>query len=107
MPTKRTSENDLGVTSGAAAAAVTARRKPVTTARKKRTVSQAEPAAILTAPQRAKTVAAQPVAAASNAPTFEQIAQLAYTIWESRGCQGGSPEEDWHAAEEKLRAGRR
>jgi len=71
-------------------------------------VSQAEPAAILSAPQRAKPATAPPVAAAavSNTPTFEQIAQLAYTIWESRGCQGGSPEEDWLAAEAQLMARR-
>lgn len=35
----------------------------------------------------------------------EKIAVLAYSYWEGRGYQGGSPEEDWLLAEEQLRAG--
>ncbi|HLK48179.1 MAG TPA: DUF2934 domain-containing protein [Bryobacteraceae bacterium] len=35
----------------------------------------------------------------------EQIARLAYALWEARGCQGGSPEEDWRLAEEQLKQG--
>ncbi len=35
-------------------------------------------------------------------PSFEEIAQLAYSYWEARGCQGGSPEEDWLRAERDL-----
>ncbi len=34
----------------------------------------------------------------------EEIARLAYSYWENRGCQGGSPEEDWFRAEEELKA---
>jgi len=33
----------------------------------------------------------------------EQIALLAYSYWQQRGCQGGSPEEDWHRAEQEIR----
>jgi hypothetical protein len=36
------------------------------------------------------------------APSHETIAQLAYSIWEARGGVGGSPEEDWLAAEAAL-----
>jgi hypothetical protein len=36
-----------------------------------------------------------------NART-EDIARLAYSLWEARGCQGGSPEEDWLRAEQEL-----
>jgi hypothetical protein len=36
-------------------------------------------------------------------PSGEQIAALAYSYWEARGCQGGSPEEDWFRAERELR----
>jgi hypothetical protein len=32
----------------------------------------------------------------------EKIALLAYTYWMQRGCQGGSPEEDWFRAEREL-----
>lgn len=32
----------------------------------------------------------------------EEIACLAYSYWEARGCQGGSPHEDWIRAEREL-----
>jgi hypothetical protein len=32
----------------------------------------------------------------------EDIAKLAYALWQQRGCPSGSPEFDWFAAEEKL-----
>lgn len=35
----------------------------------------------------------------------DEIARLAHSYWEARGCQGGSPEEDWLRAEQQLRAG--
>jgi len=34
----------------------------------------------------------------------EKIALLAYSFWEARGGQGGSPEEDWYRAEQQIRA---
>jgi hypothetical protein len=34
----------------------------------------------------------------------DDIARLAYTLWEQRGCQGTSPEEDWLRAENELRS---
>jgi hypothetical protein len=33
----------------------------------------------------------------------EEVARLAYSYWESRDHQGGSPEEDWYRAVEELR----
>ena len=43
-----------------------------------------------------------------TAPVSEQerIAQLAYSYLEARGCQGGSPEEDWVRAEQEVRSRR-
>jgi hypothetical protein len=35
--------------------------------------------------------------------SHEEIARVAYGFWEARGCQGGSPEEDWLRAEQQLR----
>ena len=32
----------------------------------------------------------------------EDIARLAYSFWEARGRQVGSPEEDWFRAEQEL-----
>jgi hypothetical protein len=34
--------------------------------------------------------------------TQDDIAQLAFSYFERRGYQGGSPEEDWLRAEEEL-----
>jgi hypothetical protein len=34
----------------------------------------------------------------------EDIAALAYTLWQSRGCPHGTPDEDWFNAEEILKA---
>ena len=39
---------------------------------------------------------------ATAAPEPDQVAELAYTLWESRGCPIGSPEEDWFKAEQEL-----
>jgi hypothetical protein len=36
----------------------------------------------------------------------DQIAKLAYSYWEARGCQGGSPEEDWSRAEREFHSRR-
>jgi len=41
-----------------------------------------------------------------NSPSHEDIAALAYSYWEGRGSQGGSPEDDWFRAEQELRARR-
>ena len=34
----------------------------------------------------------------------EETARMAYSFWEDRGYQGGSPEEDWFRAEMELHA---
>jgi hypothetical protein len=39
---------------------------------------------------------------ATAAPEPDQVAELAYTLWELRGCPIGSPEEDWFKAEQEL-----
>jgi hypothetical protein len=44
-------------------------------------------------------------ASANAAIDPERIARLAHSYWEARGCQGGSPEEDWLRAERQLQAG--
>ena len=84
MPSKRVSEKDI-VVSGAAPA----RHKPATPKRVKR----AAPVAATEAP----VTQSVPVV-----PTQEDVALLAYSYFEARGCQGGSPEEDWLRAEREL-----
>lgn len=98
MTRKRTTENDLL----ASAASAPARRKPAARTRSRRT---ALPVEALPAP------AVEPAAAAEAAvapvvlePSYEEIATLAYSYWEARGCQGGSSDEDWLRAEQELRS---
>ncbi len=33
---------------------------------------------------------------------YEDIASLAYALWQERGCPEGSSEEDWFRAEQEL-----
>jgi Protein of unknown function (DUF2934) len=57
------------------------------------------------APARAAAIAVpRPAGPAPKAPTHQQIAALAYSYWEARGRQGGSPEADWLRAEKELAA---
>lgn len=87
MPIKRVSEKEIVVS---AAGAAPARHKPAAAKRAKR--------AAVAAPS-ADPVAAPPL---PETPNQEAIARLAYSYWEARGCQGGSPEEDWLRAEQEL-----
>ena len=34
----------------------------------------------------------------------QEIADLAYDLWEARGCPEGSPDDDWYRAIELLRS---
>jgi hypothetical protein len=100
MSRKRTSENDL-VVSGAAAPA---RRKAAARPRAKRA---AEPVETLAPAAEQETAAPQAETAAPAAawvPSYDEVARLAYSYWEARGCHGGCPEEDWLRAEEELRS---
>ena len=58
--------------------------------------SEPQPAAVLETP-----VVETPTAPISEQ---DQIAKLAFSYWEARGCQGGSPEEDWARAEQEVRS---
>jgi hypothetical protein len=46
------------------------------------------------------------LASGSGGKTFthDDVATLAYELWQARGCPYGSPEEDWQRAESELRA---
>ena len=39
----------------------------------------------------------------SQAVTHEEIAKLAYSLWQRRGCPVGSPQVDWFEAEAIVR----
>ena len=92
MATKRSASSE-SVSTGA----VTKRAKsPVT--RKHRNSAAAERVESATVPS------SNPPAIEAYSPAFDEIAQLAYSYWEARGYQGGSPEEDWLRAEQELRS---
>ena len=42
-------------------------------------------------------------------PTLEletiEVAIMAYQLWEERGCPYGSPMNDWHEAERRIKGG--
>jgi len=99
MARKQVSENPVVVSTGAAAAPV--RRK--STAGKSTTKRATESAPTV---EVSSTTTPTPVATSTPVavPTNEQIAHLAYSLWVARGCQGGSPEEDWLCAEQQLYA---
>jgi hypothetical protein len=47
---------------------------------------------------------AAPVGHGITAFGHDDIAALAYELWQVRGCPDGSPEEDWFYAAEELRS---
>jgi hypothetical protein len=103
MARKRTSEKELVVSPSMAAPA---RRKTTSSPHKKHTATQSETPM---EPVATAVVPVEPVAEPLSepkaaAPSQEEIAALAYSYWEARGCQGGSPEEDWLRAEQEVRA---
>jgi hypothetical protein len=51
-------------------------------------------------PEQASKPAAAPT---TSRPQSEDIAVLAYSLWESRGRPEGNPDEDWFKAQETLR----
>lgn len=57
------------------------------------------------AKQATKQAVAQPVQqnSTARAPTQEEVAVLAYSLWQARGCPVGTPDEDWFSAESRLK----
>jgi len=92
MATKRTTASDPVVSSGTAPA------RAKTKVTRKHSSASAQEASVNLAVSEDQPVAAPP----ESGPTFEAIAQLAYSYWEGRGYQAGSPEEDWLRAEQEL-----
>jgi len=89
---------------GVAASSPAGKRSAAASPRKKAAAAAAKPRT-----RRAKAAAvAQPAPANGNSPfpeavsLREQIALLAYSYWEARGRQGGSPQEDWIRAEREI-----
>ena len=95
MARKRLSENPVIVSSPAAPA----RHKSATPKRASNTSEvqpSVEPVAEILSPSA--------LVAPSYVPSYQEVAKLAYSYWEARGYQGGSPEQDWLRAEQELSA---
>jgi hypothetical protein len=103
MTQKRKNENDVVVSGNSAAA----RRKAARPRAKHSITAEPTVVPVSAAPEIAPSVPnfAAPVADAvpSLEPAYDEVARLAYSYWEARGCQGGSAEEDWLRAEKAVR----
>ena len=100
MTRKRVSENQI-VVSGATAAP--ARRRSASPQRVARPSSVEISNTSASQPQVLAVTTAAMVA--MPAGSFQDaVARLAYSYWEARGSQGGSPDADWSRAEQELRA---
>lgn len=92
---------DSNSTSAAAAAPATKRR----TTRVREAVRTAAAAGQENPVELAAPAAGEPVTngQGDNLSETDEIARLAYSYWEARGRQGGSPEEDWLRAQDEVR----
>jgi len=98
MPNRRTTGKDIGAAGGSAPRP---RRKSEPATRSNRSAAQS--AAALdgwTEPGAEQLIAG---AATDLKHSADEIERLAYSFWEARGYQGGSPEADWFRAEQELR----
>src|SRR6266496_2216990 len=100
MPKKRNTVSDPILSSGAAPART---RKHAPAKRSTDPVVESSPSTDSIALAATPAHAASTNSAAAGSTAFEDIARLAYSYWQARGCQGGSPEEDWLRAEQELR----
>ena len=87
MSKRKTVESDVPAAEGKPRAATPKPKAPVAMHKRatKKTVDTAVPTS-------------EPVRAISS----EEISRRAYSYWEARGYQGGTPEEDWFRAEREL-----
>ncbi len=95
MARKRNEARSIISSEGSVAAPVTHRRS----------VRASVSPSVVSAPVSASPDPQPAIVETPAAPISEQeeIAKLAYSYWEARGCQGGSPEEDWARAEREVR----
>ena len=76
--------------------------EPKSTVRKTATKTKSTAAHKHHAKKNVESAVEAPVVQPAVTITHEAIARLAYSFWEARGRQGGSPEQDWLRAESEL-----
>ena len=79
------------------------RKTNETAATKPRAKAVKTPETTPSAPRRHKKAIPVATASSDSIITTEEIAALAFSYYESRGYQGGCPEDDWFRAESTLR----
>jgi hypothetical protein len=90
MPKRKTAEADTMPADSMQRASAAKPKAPA--AMHKRATKKTSETVVTEAP------ASEPVRAIS----IEEISRRAYSYWEARGYQGGSPEQDWFRAEREL-----
>jgi Protein of unknown function (DUF2934) len=101
MANKRVSENNVVTSTTAAAPARRRSANPKRTARP----SSVETSNAFASQPEVPSAAPATVAAMASESFQDAVARLAYSYWEARGSQSGSPEADWLRAEQELRSG--
>ena len=99
MAIKRVSEKKLVVSPGAAKAPSARKAAP-----SKRTARSTAPDSSISSTTQTPSTSVfgnEAALAVLDAPR-EAVAALAYSYWVARGCEDGSPEEDWLRAEREL-----
>ena len=96
MPKKKTTASEP-IVSGGAAPARTRKHAPA----KRAAAAAVEPSSPID-PTAITATDADATGTTNSTVAFGEIARLAYSYWEARGYQGGSPEEDWLRAEREL-----
>lgn len=107
MPKKPNLESKPKVSVDAPAAAPAPVKKARATTRKVSVTKKATPAADVktmdtTLQMATAATVTRPVRIVETPDLREEIAKMAYTLWESRGRQNGSPVEDWLQAEQEV-----
>lgn len=98
MNRKQNPDKDVVPSAAAAAAARTRRPAPQRT-KPSTAVTENFPAA----PRSSEISAGSSAYAAEQQLSHDDIARLAYSLWQARGCPIGNSEEDWLRAEQELR----
>jgi hypothetical protein len=94
MPTKRSADSSSPAPEAS----------PAPAPAKKRSAPRRKATAVTHKHKKTVVIAVTAPSSPSTEPTHDEIAALAYSYWEARGRQGGSPAEDWLRAVEELRA---
>lgn len=103
MATKRSTKSNMNPAAGSDVTAVSASGAMTAASSPARISKPRKPRAKAAISQRkSKHVEAASAPPVEQSYPHEEIARLAYSLWEQRGCEPGSPLEDWLQAEKEV-----